>query len=522
MKGTWLAKPENGTVVIFIHGVMSDANAWRNANGTYWPSLLTDDPRTRGLGIYIFEYETGLFSGTYRINDAVDALKNHLQLDRVSAARRIVFVCHSMGGIVARRYLVREERELLDAEIEIGLFLLASPSLGSEYSTVLSSLSTPLLKHAQNAVLRSSDMNDWLLDLDRDFKSLLNAGRLKILGKELYEDKFILKKFFFMKQIVDPVSAARYFPEPYRVPLSTHFTIPTPEDRNAIQHRLLVEFLSKMDPGIVASVDAADQDSRVKIGFPDGIRADIVKCRLAVQETEGKLPGIQSNWPEATLALEKLVTTLLVEAGEHDRPGSKFHRLTAEQTIRFQDSAHHTIQHVTRVRAGIDKRAELMLARMHDYWLPGLENVAAKSLSNFLTLCHLSVLGDLSRLVASIDIERTLIPADIVPWAYGSDSEDIYRRAFAIEQPLAYAKVNALCGVPLPLSRTYWGPESEVVGSARRRDGDPVTGTWIDKYLYAQNELNLLLDERFETENFPYTEDLSIVRVIDSRGEEIF
>lgn len=104
MKGTWLMQPQNGTVVIFIHGVMSDAGAWRSTNGTYWPSLLAEDPPTSGVGIYIFEYETGLFSGTSRINDAVDALKNHLRLDKVLTAQRLVFVCHSMGGIVTRRY----------------------------------------------------------------------------------------------------------------------------------------------------------------------------------------------------------------------------------------------------------------------------------------------------------------------------------------------------------------------------------------------------------------------------------
>jgi pimeloyl-ACP methyl ester carboxylesterase len=136
-----VALGQNGTVVIFIHGVMSDADAWRNANGTYWPSLLTEDPRMRGVGVYIFEYETGLFSGTYRINDAVDALTNHLRLDRVLTAQRLVFVCHSMGGIVARRYLEHEGRDLLDAKIEVGLFLVASPSLGSEYATFLSPLS---------------------------------------------------------------------------------------------------------------------------------------------------------------------------------------------------------------------------------------------------------------------------------------------------------------------------------------------------------------------------------------------
>lgn len=518
MKGIWFAQPQNGTVVIFIHGVMSDAEAWRNANGTYWPRLLTEDPRTRGIGVYIFEYETGLFSGTYRINDAVDALANHLRLDKTLTAQRLVFVCHSMGGIVARRYLVREERDLLNAKIEVGLFLVASPSLGSEYSTVLSPLSS-LLRHAQNDILRSSAMNAWLLDLDRDFKALLNAQRLKITGKELFEDKFIVTKFFFMRAVVDPISAARYFPEPYRVPLSTHFTIHTPEDRNAIQHRLLVEFLGKLDPHVQAGIEAVGRDGRVKVGFPDGIRADVVKCQVALKEVDGQLPGFLLVWPERTLAIEKLVAGLLVEAAEHEKTTSRFYGQPPETIRAFLDRGYGSTKNVARIRAGVDKRAELMVARMQGYWMPPFDNIVAGSLSNFLTLCHLSALMALLHLLASVDFLRKLIPADLEPWVYQS-TEDTYRRAFAIEQPLAYAKVNALSGVTLDYYRSYWGPESEVIQSARRRDGDPVTGTWIDKYLYAQNELQLLNEGSAEA--FRYTEDVSIIKVTDSSGQERF
>jgi pimeloyl-ACP methyl ester carboxylesterase len=519
MKGTWLAQPHNGTVVIFIHGVMSDAEAWRNANGTYWPSLLTEDPRTRGVGVYIFEYETGLFSGTYRINDAVDALTNHLRLDGVLTAERLVFVCHSMGGIVARRYLVREEQQILKDKVDVGLFLVASPSLGSEYSTFLSPFSSVLFRHAQNDILRKSDMNAWLLDLDRDFKALLDARRLTITGKELFEDKFIVKKFFFMRTVVDPISAARYFPEPYRVPLSTHSTIHTPESQKAIQHRLLVEFLGKLDPHVQAHIDAVGKDGRIKVGFPDGIRADVVKCLVALKEVKGQLPGILTVWPETTVGIEKLVAGLLVEAAEHEKPTSRFHGKPAGTVRAFLDRGYRTTKNVARIRAGADKRAELMISRMQSYW-EGLDKIIASSLSNFLTLCHLSALQELMHLLASVDFLRSLIPPTIEPWIYRSDSADAYRQAFLIEQPLAYAKVNALSGVKLDFYRVYWGPESEVIDSARRRDGDPVTGTWIDKYLYAQNELQLLTEGSAEA--FRYTEDVSIVKVTDSSGQERF
>jgi hypothetical protein len=51
-----------------------------------------------------------------------DALKN----------QRLIFVCHSMGGIVVRQYLVTRALDFIEAQIHRGLFLVGSPSLGSE------------------------------------------------------------------------------------------------------------------------------------------------------------------------------------------------------------------------------------------------------------------------------------------------------------------------------------------------------------------------------------------------------
>jgi hypothetical protein len=261
-------------------------------------------------------------------------------------------------------------------------------------------------------------------------------------------------------------------------------------------------------------------DRRVKVGFPDGIRADLARCRVALEKVNGQPPGVLTIWPATTVAIEKLVASLLYAAEHYDEPTSRFHGQSPETISDFLDRGYKGTQNVACIRAGVDEHAMRMITRMQGYWLPSLENIVASSLSNFLTLCHLSVLQELLHLLAGFDFLQKLIPANIEPWIYESSSSDVYRQAFAIEQPLAYAKVCALCGVRLENYRFYWGPESEVIKSARRRDGDPVTGTWIDKYLYAQNELKSL-KEGF-TETFGYTEDVSIIKVIDSSGKEHF
>jgi hypothetical protein len=80
--------------------------------------------------------------------------------------------------------------------------------------------------------------------------NLKEGGTLRIEGKELVEDKFIeLKKIklgiVWGRQVVEPFSGARYFGEPYKVPKSDHFSIAKPDDKNAIQHRLLSRFVSE-------------------------------------------------------------------------------------------------------------------------------------------------------------------------------------------------------------------------------------------------------------------------------------
>lgn len=142
MIGVWVWEPAEATSVIFVHGVLSTGEScWSNSNGAYWPDLLKSEASLSDIGIYVFTYQTGFFSGMYRLGDVVDALKEHLRLDNVIGARRnLIFVCHSMGGIVVRKFLVERANDLIDQECRIGLFLLASPSLGSSYANWLAPL----------------------------------------------------------------------------------------------------------------------------------------------------------------------------------------------------------------------------------------------------------------------------------------------------------------------------------------------------------------------------------------------
>lgn len=233
------------TSVIFIHGILSDGEkAWTNANGTSWPELLAKEAWP-DFSIYNFSYRSDVFSRNYSLADVVASLREFFTLEGLWEKARIIFVCHSMGGIIARKFIVSYQARLIEHQINIGLFLVASPSIGSKDANAFI---LRLLRNAQADALRFSQSNVWLNELDQEFVSLKESRRINLSGKELVEDESIrLKKWLGLyTQVVEPFAAARYFDEPIKIPYSDHISISKPVDSCQIQHRLLLHFINEI------------------------------------------------------------------------------------------------------------------------------------------------------------------------------------------------------------------------------------------------------------------------------------
>ena len=102
--------------VVFIHGILGTERTWQNANGNAWPLLLCDEEALNSYGVYLFNYRADVFSGTFSIQDAVDNLKERFNIDDVFLQHSVVFMCHSMGGIVARHFVVTQQAPLIQAK----------------------------------------------------------------------------------------------------------------------------------------------------------------------------------------------------------------------------------------------------------------------------------------------------------------------------------------------------------------------------------------------------------------------
>lgn len=137
--------------------------------------------------------------------------------------RRIVFVCHSTGGIVVRYML--ESRFAQFADKDIGLLLIASPSRGSALATRQKFLSDYF---GNGLAAQWQSGNDSLDELDERFWRLIREQRIRrLIGMEAYERHFVIyNKFLSAKsKVVPKESAERYFPPRGCCPIRTTFPV---------------------------------------------------------------------------------------------------------------------------------------------------------------------------------------------------------------------------------------------------------------------------------------------------------
>ena len=163
---------------------------------------------------------------------------------------KVILVCHSMGGLIVRRWIVDEQSLLARTSVRIGLLLVASPSDGSYYANLLSPISA-LFGNIQSRALRTSSMNDWIRGLDQAFFNLKEDNILPLFGKELIEEKpllgirilnvLMLRRVFSLKLVSDS-SAARYFGHPLKIENTDHNSIAKPTSVSSDQHKALIKF----------------------------------------------------------------------------------------------------------------------------------------------------------------------------------------------------------------------------------------------------------------------------------------
>jgi pimeloyl-ACP methyl ester carboxylesterase len=98
-------------VIVFVHGLHGSRESWRASNGAYWPDLIRTDPRFAYSDIEVAEYPTPASNGRMSSVQLADILWAHLKQDRVWEHSEVVFLAHSLGGILVEQMLLKHPAE---------------------------------------------------------------------------------------------------------------------------------------------------------------------------------------------------------------------------------------------------------------------------------------------------------------------------------------------------------------------------------------------------------------------------
>lgn len=126
----------NPVAVVFVHGIFGTTQGtWTNKNGTTFFELIK---RNKGVGnkidVYAFGYTSEMVEeGSLDIYSAAEKLDSYLTNDKVWDYKTVVFVGHSMGGLVTMQLLLNKRHRL--SQVPLVVFY-ATPQEGSTLSSI--------------------------------------------------------------------------------------------------------------------------------------------------------------------------------------------------------------------------------------------------------------------------------------------------------------------------------------------------------------------------------------------------
>ena len=248
------------TAFIFVHGLYGDnGKTWAHQNGSgydqYWPYLVWNDFRLRAdrahsirPSVYLAGYSCG---PNYSLDDAttqvLSGMRDYQVLNRYS---RIIFVAHSLGGVVVRNLFVHSWS--LFRRKKIGLVLVASPTQGSAWANVARLVSDTMGKPRyleDNHLIKTLTQDNELLDsIDVNFRNLVagvdidDVERPRFFLGEAAEQYGPFPRSTEIPLIVQSSSSRHHLGITRTIPDTNHFSIAKPEDQWSPVHRFLVDF----------------------------------------------------------------------------------------------------------------------------------------------------------------------------------------------------------------------------------------------------------------------------------------
>ena len=188
--------PAHNGDLIFVHGLGGNATTtwcWDRDPKYFWPSWLANEENLSSYRVFTFGYNSNL-AGTDTNLNIVDFAKDLLlqmltfsgglgKKCRPIGDRDIIFVCHSMGGLVVKKAFVLGKHDLEFSRIlsrVYGIVFLATPHRGSQYVKTLNLIlsSIPMVTSGKSYVADLDPKSTALQDINEQFRTACEGLKL--------------------------------------------------------------------------------------------------------------------------------------------------------------------------------------------------------------------------------------------------------------------------------------------------------------------------------------------------------
>jgi pimeloyl-ACP methyl ester carboxylesterase len=224
--------PKNDTVIVFVHGVLGDAvQTWTNdRTKASFPQLLADDPAFKAVNVYVHGYVSPKIKRAQDVEELARRLGDYLNTDGVfKRHKRVVFICHSMGGLIVRAYLLKT---LPPADKVPLIYFFGTPSAGAEAA----SISALASKNPQFENMKPFERESYVSDLAKRWQATGELPNVQYSRKIYSYCAYEVQKYLGYL-VVNELSASHLCNMEPRAVDADHMDMVKPENRDAESYR---------------------------------------------------------------------------------------------------------------------------------------------------------------------------------------------------------------------------------------------------------------------------------------------
>jgi pimeloyl-ACP methyl ester carboxylesterase len=250
----FVGERRGNSLVVFVHGIGGDGDGtWRNGE-TYWPKMVAEDPAFLGFDVVVYEYPSSILGQSRSISDLARLMRDELQAPRIGISQyeNVVFITHSLGGIVVREYILDNIETSTNV---IGIFAFAAPMNGSHLANLASKIGRGTtideLKNDRSAKGYVSKMID---------RWTGKRPRIQVRNWCAYETNPLYGTQIQFLKVVDAGSARLLCSEDTRSVTGDHWQIVKPESEQSFSHQLIQRWLGEAMANMQPAVNEAEKD----------------------------------------------------------------------------------------------------------------------------------------------------------------------------------------------------------------------------------------------------------------------